>query len=64
MLEADGREVVWDGADLVERIGFAIDRASTLPLAADEIEAELRRSLHDGIAHDDLSRRSSSTRRP
>ena len=27
-----------------------------LPLAADEISSELRRSLHDGIARDDLSR--------
>ena len=55
VLEADGREVVWTGDDLVERIRYAMTGLD-LPLAADEISSELRRSLHDGIARDDLSR--------
>ena len=43
----------WTGADLRERIRFA---SIGLDLALDEtaIERELRRSIHDGIARDDL----------
>ncbi|MDX6526446.1 MAG: ribonucleoside-diphosphate reductase alpha chain [Gaiellales bacterium] len=53
--EADGRETRWNGEELRERIRFA---TSGLDLSLDEtaIEAELRRSIHDGIGRDDLAR--------
>jgi ribonucleoside-diphosphate reductase alpha chain len=53
--EADGRETLWSGEELRERIRFA---TPGLDLSLDEtaIEAELRRSIHDGIGRDDLAR--------
>jgi ribonucleoside-diphosphate reductase alpha chain len=53
--EADGRETVWSGDELRERMRFAM---KSLDLSLDEtaIEAELRRSIHDGIGRDDLAR--------
>ena len=55
VLDADGVEQVWTGDDLRERIRFA---ATGLDLSLDEgeIEAELRRSMHDGIPRTDLDR--------
>jgi ribonucleoside-diphosphate reductase alpha chain len=53
--ERDGRELVWSGEELRDRIRFAM---TGLDLSLDEaaIEGELRRSLHDGIGRDDLGR--------
>jgi ribonucleoside-diphosphate reductase alpha chain len=55
VVDADGAEQVWTGDDLRERIRFA---STSLDLSLDEseIEAELRRSVHDGIPRTDLDR--------
>ena len=55
VIDADGVEHAWTGEDLRERIRFA---ATGLDLSLDEggIEAELRRSVHDGIPRTDLDR--------
>jgi ribonucleoside-diphosphate reductase alpha chain len=54
-LDPDGAEQVWTGDDLRARIRFA---AAGLDLSLDEgeIEAELRRSVHEGIPRTDLDR--------
>lgn len=44
---------LWDGLDLRRRIEFSITGLA-LPLAPDELEGVLRRSLHDPIAQADL----------
>jgi ribonucleoside-diphosphate reductase alpha chain len=55
VLEADGSEGNWDGADLRARITFAsIDL--DLPLDSDAIERELRRSIRAGVQRSDLQR--------
>lgn len=51
--EDDGSTFFWDGADLEERIRFALIGLD-LNMTKDEIEAELRRSLFDEISREDL----------
>ncbi|MDO8187596.1 ribonucleoside-diphosphate reductase subunit alpha [Conexibacter sp. JD483] len=53
VLEADGGETSWDGADLRARIAFA---SIGLELESDaaELERELRRAIRPGIARADL----------
>ncbi len=53
VLEADGRESRWTGADLRERIAFA-SIGLELPLDAAALERELRRAVRPGIARADL----------
>jgi len=53
--EADGSAGVWEAEDLRARIRFAAVGLD-LPLTADRLEAELRRSLHPGIGRADLRR--------
>ena len=53
IVEADGTTSTWDGSDLRARIRFA-SIGLELPLDDAAIEVELRRSLGDGIARDDL----------
>ncbi len=55
VVDADGRERSWSGADLRERIAFA---SIGLSLALDDaaLERELRRAIRPGIARADLSR--------
>lgn len=55
VLEADGRETRWTGADLRERIAFA-SIGLELPLDAAALERELRRAVRPGIARADLQR--------
>jgi ribonucleoside-diphosphate reductase alpha chain len=55
VLEADGSETVWDGADLRARVAFA-SIGLELALGADEIERELRRSIRPGVQRTDLQR--------
>jgi ribonucleoside-diphosphate reductase alpha chain len=55
VLEADGTETLWDGADLRARIAFA-SIGLELALNADEIERELRRSIRPGVQRADLQR--------
>jgi len=55
LVEDDGRETTWDGEDLRERIRFA-SIGLDLMLAPEEIEAELRRSVHPGTRRADLGR--------
>ena len=51
--EDDGSTFFWDGADLEERIRYALIGLD-LNMTKDEIEAELRRSLFDEISREDL----------
>lgn len=53
IVEADGSETSWDGADLRARIAFA-SIGLDLPLDAPELERELRRAVRPGIARADL----------
>ncbi len=53
VLEADGSETLWDGADLRARIAFALIGLE-LGLDAAGIERELRRSLRPGVPRADL----------
>ncbi len=53
VLEADGSETSWDGADLRARIAFA-SIGLDLPLDAAELERELRRAVRPGIPRADL----------
>jgi ribonucleoside-diphosphate reductase alpha chain len=55
VLDADGREREWTGADLRERIAFA-SIGLDLPLDAAALERELRRAVRPGIARADLQR--------
>ena len=55
VLEADGSESQWDGADLRARIGFA-SIGLNLGLDATEIERELRRSIRPGVPRADLQK--------
>ena len=55
VLEADGSEALWAGADLRERIAFA-GIGLELPLDAAQLELELRRSIRPGVARADLRR--------
>ncbi len=55
MLEADGTEALWDGADLRARIAFA-SIGLELALDATTIERELRRSIRPGVLRADLQR--------
>ena len=55
VVEADGREREWTGADLRERIAFA-SIGLDLPLDAAALERELRRAVRPGIARQDLQR--------
>src|SRR6185312_17287557 len=49
----NGQNEIWDGADLRKRIEFA-RIGLDLCLSAEEIEAELRRSVYDQISQKDL----------
>ena len=51
--EEDGSTFFWDGADLEERIRYALIGLN-LNMTKDEIETELRRSLFDEISREDL----------
>jgi len=53
--EADGSEVLWDGHDLTERIRFAAIGLD-LDLTPEQLDAELRRSVTEGISRADLQR--------
>lgn len=55
VLEGNGRETQWTGADLRERIAFA-SIGLELPLSATELERELRRAVRPGIARADLQK--------
>jgi ribonucleoside-diphosphate reductase alpha chain len=55
VVEADGSERPWSGDDLRARIRFA-SIGLDLPLSEGKLEAELRRSMHDGISRADLDR--------
>ena len=55
VVEADGRESQWTGADLRERIAFA-SIGLDLRLDAAALERELRRAIRPGIARADLQR--------
>jgi ribonucleoside-diphosphate reductase alpha chain len=55
IVEADGGEHAWTGADLRRRIALAAIGLD-LDLTAEEIERELRRSIHPGVSRADLSR--------
>jgi ribonucleoside-diphosphate reductase alpha chain len=55
VVEADGRETLWDGADLRARIAFA-SIGLELALDAAEVERELRRSIRPGVPRADLQR--------
>jgi ribonucleoside-diphosphate reductase alpha chain len=55
VVAADGSETLWDGADLRARITFASIGLS-LPLDAEAIERELRRSIRPGVSRADLQR--------
>jgi ribonucleoside-diphosphate reductase alpha chain len=55
VLEADGSESLWDGADLRARITFASIGLSTA-LDGDAVERELRRSIRPGVPRADLQR--------
>lgn len=55
VLEADGRETLWDGADLRARVAFA-SIGLELALDASEVERELRRSIRPGVPRADLRR--------
>jgi ribonucleoside-diphosphate reductase alpha chain len=55
VLEADGSETLWDGADLRARVAFATIGLE-LGLGASEIERELRRSIRAGVPRADLQR--------
>ncbi len=52
---ADGDEGLWDGADLRARITFA-QVGLELPMDAEAIERELRRSIRPGVLRSDLER--------
>jgi ribonucleoside-diphosphate reductase alpha chain len=51
--KANGETVLWEGADLKQRILFAMTGLD-LCLTADEIEFELRRAVYDQISQKDL----------
>ncbi|HZO37487.1 MAG TPA: ribonucleoside-diphosphate reductase subunit alpha [Solirubrobacteraceae bacterium] len=53
VVEDDGSETSWDGADIRARIAFATIGLD-LGLDADELERELRRAVRPGIARADL----------
>lgn len=53
VLKSDGSTAVWDGEDLSLRMQFAM-AGLDLCLSADEIDAELRRSIFNGITEDQL----------
>ncbi|MDA0183652.1 ribonucleoside-diphosphate reductase subunit alpha [Solirubrobacter phytolaccae] len=55
VVEGDGHETQWTGADLRERIAFA-SIGLDLPLDAAALERELRRAVRPGIARADLQR--------
>jgi ribonucleoside-diphosphate reductase alpha chain len=55
VLEADGSETLWDGADLRARIAFA-SIGLDLGLDAHAAERELRRSIRPGVPRADLQR--------
>jgi ribonucleoside-diphosphate reductase alpha chain len=55
VLEADGSETLWDGADLRARIAFA-SIGLELALDAQAVERELRRSIRPGVPRADLQR--------
>ncbi|HEX3615733.1 MAG TPA: ribonucleoside-diphosphate reductase subunit alpha [Solirubrobacteraceae bacterium] len=55
VVAADGSETLWDGADLRARITFASIGLS-LPLDAEAVERELRRSIRPGVPRADLQR--------
>jgi ribonucleoside-diphosphate reductase alpha chain len=55
VLEADGSETLWDGADLRARITFA-SIGLELPIDAEVVERELRRSIRPGVPRADLQR--------
>lgn len=55
VIEEDGSEAIWDGADLRERIAFA-SIGLDLPLDAAALERELRRAIRPGIGRGDLRR--------
>jgi ribonucleoside-diphosphate reductase alpha chain len=55
VLEADGSETLWDGADLRARITFA-SIGLQLPIDAQSVERELRRSIRPGVPRADLQR--------
>ncbi len=55
VVEADGSEGAWDGEDLRLRIRFALIGLD-VDMAPERIEAELRRSLRDGVARAEIRR--------
>ncbi len=55
VVEADGGEGEWDGADLRARIAFA-QAGLDLMLDAEAIERELRRSIRPGVLRSDLEK--------
>jgi ribonucleoside-diphosphate reductase alpha chain len=55
VIEADGSETLWDGADLRARITFA-SIGLELPIDAQSVERELRRSIRPGVPRADLQR--------
>jgi len=55
VIESDGSESTWDGADLRARIAFA-SIGLDLPLDANELERELRRSIRPGIQRADIQK--------
>jgi ribonucleoside-diphosphate reductase alpha chain len=55
VLEEDGAETAWDGADLRARISFALIGLD-LELDAEAIERELRRAIRPGVKRADLQK--------
>lgn len=55
VVEADGSEISWTGADLRARIAFA-SIGLELPQDREALERELRRAIRPGVARADLSR--------
>jgi ribonucleoside-diphosphate reductase alpha chain len=55
VIESDGSETLWDGADLKARIGFA-SIGLELTLDRDAVERELRRAIRPGVPRADLQR--------
>jgi ribonucleoside-diphosphate reductase alpha chain len=54
VLEADGRETAWDGADVRARIAFATIGLDDIGIDAAALERELWRAIRPGVARTDI----------
>jgi len=56
VLEADGREAMWDGQDLRLRIAFASIGLDAIEDSPEALERELRRAIRPGVPRADLQK--------